>query len=781
MTGPLAAARGAARRRVAVRVAGVVQGVGFRPFVHRLAAEHALAGHVLNDSAGVLAEVEGDPAAVQRFLAALEAHAPPLSRIEEVAVRECPPQGTRGFAIRPSPAGDAAHPPRVPVTPDSATCADCLREVLDPADRRHRYPFTNCTNCGPRFTIVRDVPYDRPATTMAAFTMCDRCRAEYEDPADRRFHAQPNACPDCGPRARLVDAGDRELPPADGAPDAVATAAALLRDGAVLAVKGLGGYHLACRADDERAVAALRARKHREHRPFALMAADPAAAARLVALDDVARGLLTSPARPIVLAPRRPDAPVAASVAPRAAELGVMLPYTPLHHLLLTDLGGPALVLTSGNRADEPIAHEDDDARERLAAIADAFLVHDRPIHVRADDGVVRVARTAPPVPVWVRRSRGSVPDVLRLPVPAAADLLACGAELKATFCVARGDRAWVGHHLGDLRTPEVLRSFTDGVPHFERLFDVHPRLLVHDLHPDLLSTAYARERADAEGLALLAVQHHHAHLAAVLAEHGKDPGAVAVGAIYDGSGLGPDGTVWGGEILVGGQREATRAGALWPVRLPGGDRAVREPWRMACAWLVAAQGEDAPAPETLAGAVDPATWSAVRRMAATGFSSPVTTSMGRFLDAIGALCGVRTHVTYEGQAAIELETLADPAVRDGYDLPVLGDGTLDGRAAVADVVADLARGTPVPAVAARAHAAVAAATAAAVSDAAGRAGTGLVVLAGGVFLNRLLLERTTARLRAAGLEVLLPRALPPGDGAISFGQAAVAAARAAD
>ena len=510
--------------RVRARVEGTVQGVGFRPYVYRLASELGCSGHVLNDAHGVVVEVEADTKSVERFLARLPAEAPPLARIERVAAEPVPVTGETGFAIRASPPGGE---PFAAVTADTATCAECLEELFDPADRRHRYPFVNCTNCGPRFTIVRGVPYDRPLTTMAGFTMCPACAAEYENPLDRRFHAQPNACPECGPRARLVGSD---------AEDAVAAAASALRDGAILAVKGVGGYHLACRADDEAAVAALRARKHREDKPFALMAPTVVAARALVALGPAEEDLLVSGARPIVLAPRRPDAPVAAAVAPGAPELGVMLPYSPLHHLLLADVGAP-LVLTSGNVSDEPIAYTDDDALERLAPIADGFLVHDRPIQTRTDDSVVRVVDERPLV---LRRSRGYVPDSIGLPVTARRHVLACGAELKSTFCVAKGARAWVGHHIGDLQNYETLRSFVAGVAHFEALFAVKPEVVAHDLHPEYLSTKVALER---DGVDLVGVQHHHAHLAACLAEHGET--GQALGAIYDGTGYGTDGTVW--------------------------------------------------------------------------------------------------------------------------------------------------------------------------------------------------------------------------------------------
>jgi len=730
--------------RVRARVEGTVQGVGFRPYVYRLASELGCSGHVLNDARGVVVEVEADTKSVERFLARLPAEAPPLARIERVAAESVPVTGETGFAIRASPPGGE---PSAAVTADTATCAECLEELFDPADRRHRYPFVNCTNCGPRFTIVRGVPYDRPLTTMAGFTMCPACAAEYENPLDRRFHAQPNACPECGPRARLVGSD---------AEDAVAAAASALRDGAILAVKGVGGYHLACRADDEAAVAALRARKHREDKPFALMAPTVVAARALVALGPAEEDLLVSGARPIVLAPRRPDAPVAAAVAPGAPELGVMLPYSPLHHLLLADVGAP-LVLTSGNVSDEPIAYTDDDALERLAPIADGFLVHDRPIQTRTDDSVVRVVDERPLV---LRRSRGYVPDSIALPVTARRHVLACGAELKSTFCVAKGARAWVGHHIGDLQNYETLRSFVAGVAHFEALFAVKPEVVAHDLHPEYLSTKVALER---DGVDLVGVQHHHAHLAACLAEHGET--GQALGAIYDGTGYGTDGTVWGGELLRGDLCGFERVGSLFAVRMPGGEAAIRQPWRMACAWTQAA-GVEAPA----ALAARPG-WDEVSALARTGVASPLTSSVGLLFDAVAALCGLRSEITYEGQAAIELEAACDAAERGAYAF----GPALDARPTVAAVVDDIARGTDAGVIAARFHNALAAATARALLE----RGPDTVVLSGGVFANRRLLSRTRALLVEAGVRVLVPERLPPGDGGISYGQAAVAAASA--
>jgi len=786
-------------RRVRVRVQGTVQGVGFRPYIYRLAEEHALAGFVLNDSRGVLLEVEGGADAVEEFLARLGPDAPPLALIEGVLTDEREPHGASGFAILESPRTGTID---APVTPDSATCADCLRELFDPEDRRYRYPFINCTNCGPRFTIVRGIPYDRPYTTMASFQMCSRCRAEYRDPADRRFHAQPNACPECGPSATLLR-GDGEEVSIGPTSDVVRAAAEALREGKIVAVKGIGGFHLACRADDEEAVAALRARKRREDKPFALMSATIEDAGRLVRLGPTERALLCGPERPIVLAPRLEDAPVAPSVAPGAPELGVMLAYSPLHHMLLADLNGAArntaasraggrdrergvatLVMTSGNASDEPIAYRDEDALTRLGGIADMLLVHDRPIQTRTDDSVLRVVDApAGRRRMLLRRSRGYVPAGLSLPDVAEYPILACGAELKNTFCLARGARAWVSHHIGDLENYETLCSFTEGVEHFERLFAVKPEVVAHDLHPEYLSTKYAM---DCEVEKLIGVQHHHAHLAACLAEHGE-PGS-AVGAIFDGTGYGLDGTVWGGELLLGDLEDFRRVGTLLPVRLPGGARAIREPWRMACAWLSRADAnldvDGVPAiPRALRARVDERAWRQVAQLSRTGLHSPATTSMGRLFDAVGALCGLRAQVSYEGQAAIELEATCDPAERGCYPMSLQRDGELiviDPRETIRALSADLVAGAALGAVASRFHAALSGATVEALARAASSEGSELIVLSGGVFQNRRLLEGVMAGLDAVGLRAITPEQLPVGDGGISYGQAAVAARRTA-
>ena len=756
------------------RVDGTVQGVGFRPFVYRLAREEGLAGFVLNDSRGVLLEVEGPAASVHGFLERLPREAPPLAAIGQVRLEERLPRHELSFTIAKSPQEGAAD---ASVTPDSATCPECLAELLDPGNRRFRYPFINCTNCGPRFTIVRGVPYDRPLTTMAGFQMCERCSGEYEDPGDRRFHAQPNACPECGPSLSLIRADGRPVP-LNGL-DAVQMAALALALGRIVAVKGIGGVHLACDARSEHAVSLLRSRKHREDRPFAVMVASVQDAERVVAMGALGRELLCSRERPIVLSTRREHGALAPSLAPGVPELGVMLPYTPLHHLLLRDFAetgaGTSLVMTSGNVSDEPIVFRDEELLDRLAGIADLILAHDRPIQTRTDDSVVRaIARPGRSErQSFVRRSRGYVPASIPLPDVGEQPILACGAELKNTFCIARGGRAWVGHHIGDLENFETLRSFIDGIEHFERLFEIEPQIVAHDLHPEYLSTKHALEL---DGVALVGVQHHHAHLAACLAEHGES--GRAIGAIFDGSGYGTDGTIWGGELLAGDIGGFRRVGMLRPVRLPGGSAAIRQPWRMACAWL-AECGEPATRPSVFAGRVQPGAWLQVQQLLRTGVASPATSSMGRLFDAVGAICGLRATVNYEGQAAIELEAACDASERAAYPIDVRSDGStieIDPRETVRAVLRDAGSGRDIGRIAARFHAAVSAATVRACAAAAQAQETDLVVLGGGVFQNRRLLEAVDAGLAAYGLRVLIPEKLPIGDGGISYGQAAVAA-----
>jgi hydrogenase maturation protein HypF len=766
-------------RRFRLSIDGTVQGVGFRPYVFRLAHALELNGFVRNDAAGVVIEVEGPARLLEHFIDRLPAEAPPLAVCGDIVREEIAPLGAYAFTIVES---EATSPARALVTPDTATCDDCLRELFDPENRRFRYPFVNCTNCGPRFTIVRGVPYDRSLTTMANFVMCARCHAEYDDPADRRFHAQPNACPDCGPRARLVDNSGEPVSLGD-AGDAVEAAAIALRGGAIIAVKGLGGYHLACRADRDDVVRRLRERKHREEKPFAIMVPDAAAARRLATVGDIDEQLLIGRERPIVLVRRLADAPVAPGVAPRQRDLGLMLPYTPLHQLLLSDAGMP-LVMTSGNVSDEPIAFRDTDALARLARIADLFLVHDRPIEWRVDDSIVRVVSVAGARrSMMLRRSRGYVPAPLTLPVAAPEPLLACGGQLKNTYCLARGQQAWLGPHIGDLASHETLCSYENGVAHHERLFAVRPRRVAYDSHPEYLSTKYAVDRAEASSeIELDAVQHHHAHLAACLAEHGER--GPAIGVIFDGTGYGLDGAMWGGEVLLGDLTRCERVGHLRAVRMPGGEAAVREPWRMACAWLSELSPDALPAlPRLLVRRVDERAWRAVVGLARSGVASPYTTSVGRLLDAMSAVCGVRHVVSYEGQAAIELEMLADERESVWYDLQlheIDGMLTMDARPLIRGVLRDLAALVPVSMIAARIHNSIANVAVRCCRAVAEDRGVRTVVLSGGVFQNMLLLERTASALSNAGFRVLVPERVPPNDGGIAFGQAAIAAARAA-
>ena len=761
--------------RRAIAVSGIVQGVGFRPYVYGLASRLHLNGFIKNLTGGVLIEVEGEPGTLDDFLTELTAQPPPLAQIDAVHWSSRRPSGERSFRIEPSEADAAgAGAGTVLIAPDVATCDDCLAELFDPRDRRYRYPFLNCTNCGPRLTIITGSPYDRSRTTMTRFPLCPACRAEYDDPADRRFHAQPIACPDCGPRLAAFDAEGQPI--ATG--DPLGHAASALRRGRIAALKGLGGYHLACDAADENAVGALRRRKHRDEKPFALMVADLEAARELVALDRVEEALLLSPRRPIVLLRRRPEARVAAGVAPRSPWLGVMLPHTPLHHLLLRAVAGTPLVMTSGNRSDEPIAYEDRDARERLAGIADLFLVHDRPIHMRCDDSVTRALAGAEQP---IRRARGEAPRPISLPVACRRPILALGGQLKAAFALGRGREAILSHHLGDLDHYEAYRAYVAAIAHYQRLFGFRPELFVHDLHPDYLSTRYAREHAGA--CPAVAVQHHHAHLASGMAEHGLDE--PVIGVIFDGSGHGTDGTIWGGEFLIGDYRGVRRAAHFRPVAMPGGEQAIREPWRMAAAYLAdAGAGDFAP----LSGRVPPSALAAVVRMIERRFNAPLTTSAGRLFDAVAALAGNTRRVSYEGQAAVELEWLATGRPPDGHypfeiDETRVGDGgdgplAIDARATIRAVAEEAARGLDPAVIARRFHSTVVEVIARVCARLRRESGRDAVVLSGGVFLNALLTTEVVARLAGDGFRVFPHRRVPPNDGGLCLGQLAVASAR---
>jgi hydrogenase maturation protein HypF len=745
-----------------IELRGTVQGVGFRPWVYRLAREEGIAGRVRNDTEGVTIEAFGREGDLQAFLRRLGASAPPAARIDTFTTEAIPAEATEDFVIVES---REATGRRVSIPPDLATCPECLRELSDPADRRYRYPFTNCTCCGPRFTIARDVPYDRAKTTMAPFEMCPACAREYVSPEDRRFHAQPNACPACGPHLRMITPAGAVL-----LADPLTTAGAALREGSILAVKGLGGFHLACDATSSAAVARLRHRKKRDLKPFAVMAADLAAAERLALMEEEERRLLTSAPRPIVLLTRRPDSGLAPEIAPGSPLVGLLLPYAPLHHLLLAEAGRP-LVMTSGNLSDEPMVHEDSEALARLHGVADLFLVHDREIENRCDDSVARVIARKP---VVLRRARGYVPRSLTLARPLARPVLACGAHLKNTFCLAARERAFLGPHIGDLETLESCRSFEESVLRLERFLGIEPEVIAHDLHPDYFSTRYARARPEATKVA---VQHHHAHVASGMAEHGLT--GPVIGVAYDGTGYGTDGTAWGGEILIASLDGFERVATFRPLRLAGGETAIREVWRAALALLDDAFEKEPPLERIpLFAGIAPGRKEVVRRMMATGLNAPLAHGVGRYFDALGALVLGRSLSHYEGQVALEWNLVADPAERRSYPFALEeaaagGPVQLDLRPLVRAAVAELLEGRPASTISGRFHATLAAATAELVRLAVTRAGRIPVVLTGGCFQNARLAEDTRDAL--SPLSVHLHHEVPPGDGGIALGQALVA------
>ncbi|MCE9529626.1 MAG: carbamoyltransferase HypF [Planctomycetes bacterium] len=750
------------RRLITIR--GIVQGVGFRPFVYELAVRFDLTGFVKNQAGGVEIEVEGDTGSLNSFLTELSAKPPPWARIESLDWRPRPTRGDRDFRIGPS---EVARDGPIFISPDVATCADCLKELFDPADRRFRYPFLNCTSCGPRLTIVTGAPYDRSRTSMAAFTMCPACQSEYDDPGNRRFHAQPTCCTVCGPRLRVLDGQGHSI----ATDDPLAFFAASLRAGRLGALKGLGGYHLACDARNAVAVAELRKRKHRDEKPFALMVRDDVAAEGMAEIEPAERELLLSSRRPIVLLRKRHPSPVAAEVAPRNPFLGVMLPYTPLHHLLLREVDAP-LVMTSGNRSDEPIAYVDDDAVKRLAGIADLFLVHDRPIQVRCDDSVTRIVNG---IEMPLRRSRGYAPSSISLPMSCPVPILAVGGQMKGTLTLGRDHHAFMSHHLGDLDHFDAYRSFLSDTALYEHLFAIRPMVLVHDLHPDYASTRYARQRCEKERLEALAIQHHHAHMASCMAEHGLvEP---VIGVSFDGSGRGTDGAIWGGEFLVGDYGHFRRAAHLRYVGLPGGDQAVREPWRMALAHLLDATGSG----DLLENRIAKLAFRTVRQMIERGINTPLTSSAGRLFDAVAALVGIRDYVNFEGQAAMELEWSAADTVSDGaYSWEVERESVnhsllIDTRPIIRGVVADIRASTHSSKIARRFHETMIEMIVGVCRQIRHEAGINVVVLSGGVFMNVLLVSGCLERLRGEGFRAYRQQRVPCNDGGLSLGQMAIA------
>ncbi|HSL31743.1 MAG TPA: carbamoyltransferase HypF [Anaerolineales bacterium] len=768
-----------------VHITGIVQGVGFRPFVYTLARRHHLKGWVKNTSAGVEIEVDGDREALDLFLRHLRDEAPPLSRIDQISASFQSANGFRSLDILHSEAIEGAFQP---ISPDVATCTDCLRELFDPHDRRYRYPFINCTHCGPRFTIIKDIPYDRPKTTMAAFPMCPDCEREYNDPADRRFHAQPVACPVCGPEVTFERLKVGKLAASS---DAVTEACDALANGEIVAIKGLGGFHLACDATNAAAVKELRDRKLRVDKPFAVMMRDFATVESHCLVSVVEQSLLFSAAHPIVLLKRKPESNIVQEVAPKQDWIGVMLPYTPLHYLLFADnnVRFTALVMTSGNLSEEPIATGNDEARQRLATLADAFLVHNRDIHIRCDDSVVRVFDDRPSTSddvarsmvddAWsiypIRRSRGYAPFPVKLPFDA-PQILAAGSELKNTFCITNKNYAFLSHHIGDMENYETLQSFIQGVEHFETLFRVQPEAIAYDLHPNYLATRYALERAERENLAAIGIQHHHAHIAACMAEHGLDGTPPVIGIAFDGTGYGEDGAIWGGEILIAEYRSYQRRFHLEYFHLPGGDAAIRKPARTALAllWSLGLDWHEELRPVADLSAEEQVI---LRTQLGKKINTHLTSSVGRLFDAAAALAGVRQVVNYEGQAAIELEALADPAEAGEY-LFELDQDQIRVRAAFETLIHDVMIGIQPSQISARFHNGLASCVLEICSRIRFETGINQVALSGGVWQNITLIGRTLSLLEKGGFRVYLHREVPTNDGGLSLGQAVIAAAR---
>jgi len=759
---------------VRVHITGVVQGVGFRPFVYNLATSLNLKGWIKNTSAGVEIEADGDKNKLDAFLQKLRDEAPPLSCIDKFTASFQPGNGFTQFEIIHSESVNGAFQP---ISPDIAICDDCLRELFDPNDRRYHYPFINCTHCGPRFTIIKDIPYDRPFTTMAGFNLCPDCEREYKDPTNRRFHAQPVACPNCGPRVWIEYTSKVESVSGN---DAIKETQKLLANGNIVAIKGLGGFHLACDATNASAVSQLRARKLRVDKPFALMMPDVETIERHCFVSAAEKKLLTSAARPIVLLKKRLESNIVEEVSPKQDWLGVMLPYTPLHHLLFDDsqwtIGHhlpSALVMTSGNLSEEPIATDNEEARKRLVKLADAFLMHDRDIHIRCDDSVVRVISDQLPAIYPIRRSRGYSPFPVKLPfeVP---QILATGSELKNTFCITNGNYAFLSHHIGDMQNYETLQSFEQGVEHFERLFRVKHEAIAYDMHPNYLATRYALERAERENIPSIAIQHHHAHIAACMAEHGLiEP---VIGVSFDGTGYGDDGAIWGGEFLVADARTYQRAAHLEYFPLPGGDAAIKKPARTALAllWSLGLEWENALESVKEFCAEDQVT---LKAQLEKRINTPMTSSMGRLFDAAAALAGVRQTVNYEGQAAIEFEAMADPDEAGRYAFGMESD-QIRVRGAAEALVNDTLMGIPIQKISARFHNGLAEAVRETVQKIRQDTSLRSVVLSGGVWQNMTLLRRTMSLLRQDGFEIFIHREVPTNDGGLSLGQAYIAASR---
>ncbi len=750
---------------IRISVRGIVQGVGFRPFVYQLASSHNLTGWVCNTSEDVKIEVEGEREELEQFLAHLKVKAPPLAQIENISATLAPLVGYKQFEIRRSQALEGKYQL---VSPDIATCDACRHEFLTPGDRRYRYPFTNCTNCGPRFTIIEDIPYDRPKTTMRHFQMCPQCQKEYDDPLDRRFHAQPNACPQCGPSLELVD----KLGTPIQSLDVLTSASQLLEQGKILAIKGLGGFLLACDATNEAAIGLLRQRKRRPYKPLAIMVATLEEVYRHCYLSPEEEKLLASPQCPIVLLRWKADSFISAVVAPNLKYLGVMLPYTPLHHVLLRETGFP-LVMTSGNLSEEPICRDNDEALRRLRDIADYFLLHNRDIYSRYDDSVAMVELGKVQI---TRRARGYAPYPIHLPF-AAKQVLACGAELKNSFCITRDEYAFLSQHIGDLENLETLEHFENTIDLYQKLFRIKPEIIAYDLHPDYLSTKYALKTAEEQGLPAVGIQHHHAHIVSCMVENGvQQP---VIGVAFDGTGYGTDGHIWGGEFMVADWRSFERKGHLEYMPLPGGAAAIQKPYRIAIGYLLRLCGEEALRQNiNLISQADDGEISLIERQIKQGINCPLTSSCGRLFDAISALLGIRGKIDYEGQAAVELEMIACEDEVAGYPFTIedeQGIKIISLKELVGAILFDLRRGQSAAKISAKFHATIAQMVTKMCQRLSGEIGITTVALSGGVFQNRLLLRKTVGHLEARGFTVLTHRQVPSGDGGISLGQAIIA------
>jgi len=753
---------------VRVEVCGVVQGVGFRPFVYQLATKYNLNGWVCNTSEDVKIEVEGEAEAVEQFLLALREQAPPRANIEDITTTHHPPANYEKFEIRHSIAEEGKYQL---ISPDIATCHDCLRETLSPDDRRYRYPFTNCTNCGPRFTIIEDIPYDRPRTTMRRFQMCPQCQREYDDPLNRRFHAQPNACPKCGPTLELLDA--------NGSPvtvdDAITATSQLLQEGKIVAIKGLGGFLLACDATNEAAINLLRQRKMRPFKPLAIMVSSIEEAKKHCYVNNEEEELLTSSYSPIVLMKWKADSPVSPAVAPNLKYLGVMLPYTPLHHILLRETGLP-LVMTSGNLSEEPIAKDNDEAARRLSGVVDYFLIHNRDIYARYDDSVTMVERG---VTQLLRRARGYAPYPIHLNFTS-QQILGCGAELKNTFCLTRDEHAFLSQHIGDMENLETMEHFANTIDLYKRLFRIEPKIIAHDLHPEYLATKYAQELAsESADIRLVPVQHHHAHIVSGMVDNGLE--APVIGVAFDGTGYGSDGHIWGGEFLVAEYKGFTRMGHLEYLPLPGGALAIKKPFRTAIGYILSLLGETAVKQDlSFLKHVDRVEIDIIQKQIEQKINSPLTSSCGRLFDAVSALIGVRGEVEYEAQAAIELEMLTYDGMDETayYPFSITEEDDLSLvrlQDLFAAIIHDLQDGATQARIAAKFHNTIARMIRELCQVISDKTGITQVVLSGGVFQNRLLLRKAVSLLEASGFDVFTHRQVPTNDGGISLGQVVIA------